>query len=198
MQPIKRSIFVSLLLSTALLGGACSDDSGSSKPEAGVADQKVADQKVADQKVADQKVTDQKVADQKVTDQKVADQKVTDQQAADTQVAVDLFRSDAGSCSEIGATKCFSNLACAANERCQSLDGAGVVVCCITGPRGTKQAGDPCSSESDCASAVCIAKGSGPSVCSKDCQSAADCPTGMKDCKTVAFSGSPHKWCFPQ
>jgi hypothetical protein len=110
----------------------------------------------------------------------------------------DLFRSDAGTCAELSATDCFSNLDCSSDRRCQSLDGVGLVVCCLPGPRGTKAAGDPCTGAIECASAVCIAKGQDPSVCSKDCQSEADCPTGMKDCKTIAFSGSPQKWCFPQ
>ncbi len=111
---------------------------------------------------------------------------------------VDLFRADAASCAEISAKDCFSNLDCSAERRCQSVDGAGAVVCCLPGARGTKQAGETCTQETDCASAVCIAKGAGASLCSKDCTSADDCPAGMKDCKTIAFSGSAQMWCFPQ
>ncbi|MCK5798911.1 MAG: hypothetical protein KAI47_17080 [Deltaproteobacteria bacterium] len=111
---------------------------------------------------------------------------------------VDLFRADATSCAEASAKDCFSNLDCPTERRCQSLDGAGAVVCCLPGARGTKQAGETCTQETDCASAVCIGKGASASVCSKDCASADDCPAGMKDCKAIAFSGSAQKWCFPQ
>ncbi len=116
----------------------------------------------------------------------------------DRGAVADLFRSDAGRCGELSATDCFSNLDCPTDRRCQSVDSVGLVVCCLPGPRGTKTAGESCAGESECASAVCVAKGDHPSVCSKDCQSEADCPTGMKDCKTIAFSGSSQQWCFPE
>jgi len=102
------------------------------------------------------------------------------------------------SCASIASKECFANLECAAAERCRNVGTAiDPVACCVPGPRGTKAAGELCSSEDDCASGVCIAK-SGPSRCSKDCASAADCPTGMKECIAIAMSGSPLKWCFPE
>lgn len=109
----------------------------------------------------------------------------------------DLFRSDASSCAEINATECFANIDCASDERCQSLDGEGAVVCCIKGQRGTKQAGEECSGELECESALCIGVSGNTQYCSKDCQTADDCPEGMKDCRYIAYSGSSSNWCFP-
>lgn len=102
------------------------------------------------------------------------------------------------SCAAIGSKECFANLECAADRRCKNVGTASdPIACCVPGLRGTKAAGELCTSEDDCASAVCIAK-SGASRCSKDCASVADCPTGMKDCKAIAMSGSSRKWCFPE
>ena len=102
------------------------------------------------------------------------------------------------SCASIGSKECFANVECGADQRCKNVGTeTDPVACCVPGPRGTKAAGELCASEDDCASGVCIAK-NGPSRCSKDCTSAADCPTGMKDCIAIAMSGSPLKWCFPE
>ncbi len=102
------------------------------------------------------------------------------------------------SCAAIGSKECFGSVECAADQRCKNLGtSSDPVVCCVPGARGPKAAGEACSGEDECASAVCIAK-SGPSLCSKDCTSAADCPTGMKSCIAIAFSGSSLKWCFPE
>ncbi len=103
------------------------------------------------------------------------------------------------SCTDIDSQECFSNLDCPdLATRCENVGSeTDPVACCVTGPRGTGQAGQPCLSENDCASAVCI-EHNGQQVCSTSCNGPEDCPEGMKNCILVAFSGSDDKWCFPQ
>jgi hypothetical protein len=105
------------------------------------------------------------------------------------------------SCTEVGAKTCFSNLECAADRRCQNLSTEeDPVPCCMPGPRGTKQPGETCTGQIDCASGVCIQKWytSDPALCSKTCTGDEDCPTKMKKCVPIAGSGSTDKWCFPE
>ncbi len=114
----------------------------------------------------------------------------------------DAGQVDAGplsACSDIGALACFSNLDCPdQSTRCENVGTeTDPVACCVTGVRGTGQAGDDCDSENDCASAVCIEHDT-VRVCSTTCNSEQDCPDGMKNCIFIAFSNSDDKWCLPE
>ncbi|MFO0567977.1 MAG: hypothetical protein U0263_20120 [Polyangiaceae bacterium] len=97
-------------------------------------------------------------------------------------------------CASLGAPTCFSNYDCTnASDRCHNLGTeADPDVCCVAGARGTHVAGEPCSSDIDCKSSICI-----DLLCSDICKSPDDCPLGMKDCTPIAFSGSTDSWCLP-
>lgn len=111
----------------------------------------------------------------------------------------DLFHSDASTCTELSFTECFANVDCTAALRCQNVGSEALpLACCVLGARGAKAAGEPCANENECASAVCIAKGSTGHRCSMDCTKDSDCPVGMQQCIPIAFSGSPLSWCFPE
>lgn len=133
-----------------------------------------------------------------LADLATADRGRPDAAAPDRGTAKPDLGGPVSSCSAIGSSECFGNVDCAAGQRCENVGTpSSPVPCCVSGARGTGQAGASCTGELDCQSGVCIAK-SGPYRCSRTCQSAADCPAGMKDCKFIAFSGSSHRWCFPE
>ncbi|MBW2733578.1 MAG: hypothetical protein JRH20_14415 [Deltaproteobacteria bacterium] len=116
--------------------------------------------------------------------------------------AADIVSGDiaAGVCTPLGANECFSNLECIADRRCEEVDiGEGELFpCCVVATRGTLEAGETCSDENQCASAICISAGSADGRCSQTCTEATDCPEGMQDCKLIAFSNSDDRWCFPE
>jgi hypothetical protein len=102
-------------------------------------------------------------------------------------------------CSEIGAADCFSNYDCAlSSDRCENVGTADVpVACCVPGPRGTGMGGDPCQSEDDCASGVCLVDTPSPgtNLCSQLCSSDADCPADLPSCVTLV-AGANGSFCF--
>jgi hypothetical protein len=104
------------------------------------------------------------------------------------------------SCDELeGSVECFSNFDCHGTQVCKDIGWP----CCVVGERGTKQAGEACdpdTGETECDTAICVqgdVDGNEVSLCSKTCQTADDCPEGMKRCQPIAFSGSMDSWCFP-
>ncbi len=102
------------------------------------------------------------------------------------------------SCDDIGATACFINDDCPADQRCENASTADEPVpCCQTGPRGTGPLGAPCVSENDCASSLCIEGGQCGGICTDTCSSPADCPADLPQCIPIAFSGSNEDFCLP-
>ncbi len=100
------------------------------------------------------------------------------------------------SCDDIGATPCFSSDDCTnAADRCETIIDEAVF-CCVQGDRGPGKAGDPCTDEDDCASALCSQSDAG-SVCLGTCTAAADCPASLPLCAPIAFSGSDFSYCQP-
>ncbi len=106
-----------------------------------------------------------------------------------------------GTCDERGGSTCFSNFDCVDGRICKNIGTDDEPdPCCILGERGTKSAGETCNpdtGEEECASAICI-EGDSQALCSTRCDGVEDCPDGMKDCKSIAFSGTPDKFCFPE
>jgi hypothetical protein len=96
-------------------------------------------------------------------------------------------------CGAIDAAACFSNDDCKnPSDRCHLLDiDAGVpVICCAHGPRGTLEAGAPCASLDDCASAVCAQTETFEVyACSGHCNKDSDCPAVLPTCVMVNPSG---------
>ncbi|QDG52211.1 hypothetical protein FIV42_16125 [Persicimonas caeni] len=120
---------------------------------------------------------------------------------ASSEDASDEDTGPVASCEEIGASTCFSNFDCVDARRCENVGtDTDPVACCVIGERGTKAAGESCdpeTGETECASSLCI-EGDTQALCSTQCESVDDCPEGMKDCKSIAFSGTPDKFCFPE
>lgn len=100
-------------------------------------------------------------------------------------------------CSEIGAADCFSNYDCASELVCENVSASELEIpCCVAGVRGTKASGEPCVSESDCESGVCIARNEGPELCSARCNSGDPACSGVaSECVTLPFV--PDSWCVP-
>ena len=87
-------------------------------------------------------------------------------------------------CSEQGYTDCFINDDCVAAERCENMSANDVEIpCCVVGPRGTGQTGEPCDSENDCETSLCISLNEGPLLCSAPCAGPEECPESATDCK---------------
>jgi hypothetical protein len=105
----------------------------------------------------------------------------------------------ANACSELGATDCFTNEDCAADERCENVGSADVIVpCCQAGARGEGPLGAPCSGENACASSLCIVDDPAAcGICTGPCASPADCPAELPQCIPIAFSGSDATYCLP-
>lgn len=87
-------------------------------------------------------------------------------------------------CSEAGYSDCFINADCQASERCQNMSANDVEIpCCITGARGTKVAGEPCTGENECDTSLCISYNDGPQLCSMPCpEDGSDCPPAASAC----------------
>jgi len=100
----------------------------------------------------------------------------------------------AATCADLSAPTCFSNYDCPnVSDRCENLGTElSTDVCCVPGARGTKVAGEACAKDIDCKSTICIDQ-----LCSDTCKTIANCPSNMKVCKPIAFSGSSDFWCFP-
>lgn len=82
---------------------------------------------------------------------------------------------------------CSFNDDCVPSERCVCDEVTGCA--CAPGARGTGVAGQTtCTSGDDCASALCV-EGHGGSLCSRGCAEAADCPTALPRCVSVALVG---------
>lgn len=99
------------------------------------------------------------------------------------------------SCAEGGYTECGWAGDCGEMERCQdvgSVPDSGVT-CCITACRGEKELGEECSSLDECASGACIARNDDPAVCTRPCDTAADC-SGDLECVNIPFLAYP-MWC---
>ncbi len=71
------------------------------------------------------------------------------------------------------------------------------VICCVKGARGKGKAGDPCTGEADCLSSLCIDDEIAGKVCSDRCESADDCPVGLKNCTQFPFVDTDLKFCTP-
>jgi hypothetical protein len=105
-------------------------------------------------------------------------------------------------CEDFGSALCFANEDCNPDGRCESVgEGDDQLPCCVQGPRGTAEAGAPCT-ETDgqltCASSLCITAGDdNQGYCSGSCSADADCPTELPSCIPIAFSGSDSMWCSP-
>jgi len=87
-------------------------------------------------------------------------------------------------CSEAGYAECFINDDCQAGERCENMSANDVEIpCCVAGARGTKVAGEACTSENECDTSLCISYNDGPRLCSKPCDgSGTDCPAAASAC----------------
>lgn len=89
-------------------------------------------------------------------------------------------------CSEAGYTDCFHNGDCADTERCENMSASDLEIpCCVTGARGTADAGVACTNENDCASGLCISYNEGPFLCSRVCASDAECPPAAARCSAI-------------
>ncbi len=91
---------------------------------------------------------------------------------------------------------CFSSDDCAPTFRCFSEDTTGTNIWCLPGPRGAGVAGDLCTSETDCASALCIEPRVGAKRCSQLCDAPADCPSTLPRCLAIGF-GVNRSICSP-
>jgi hypothetical protein len=100
------------------------------------------------------------------------------------------------SCSDINTNSCFSNLDCSnASDRCQVVgQGDQPVACCVPGARGTGKAGDHCSNELDCETAVCIVP---EQLCSPQCTQDSDCPPSLPTCIMIDPSVGKGSYCAP-
>lgn len=86
------------------------------------------------------------------------------------------------SCSELSLDQCFYNDNCAADARCEDVGGPeGEVLCCTTGPRGTKAVGEACTDHVECAFGRCLG-----GLCSEACDFDVDpCPPETMVCNTI-------------
>lgn len=103
---------------------------------------------------------------------------------------------DGGSCAVKTDCPCLSSDDCAPTFRCFSEDTTGLNVWCLPGPRGAGVAGDPCTSQTDCASALCVEPRVGPNRCSQLCDVPADCPSTLPRCIALGF-GVDRSICSP-
>ncbi|MCX5746597.1 MAG: hypothetical protein NT062_29320, partial [Proteobacteria bacterium] len=86
-------------------------------------------------------------------------------------------------CPNVGDCPCFSNDDCPPTHACVSQDPSGTMVSCVLGPRGTGIAGDVCTGEADCASALCVDDASGGRRCSALCGAGLPtCPATLPTC----------------
>jgi hypothetical protein len=91
-------------------------------------------------------------------------------------------------CPTLTSCPCFTNSDCPDGFACVSQDSSGTMVSCVAGPRGTGALGATCTTEADCASALCLDTNGGL-FCSTVCDEAmqgADCITALPDCTFIA------------
>ncbi len=79
---------------------------------------------------------------------------------------------------------CFSNEFCNDDQACENVSKNDIPLsCCVTGERGTKEAGEICDNAkegTDCVSALCISTNDSDTYyCSKNCSVDTDCPDFM-------------------
>ncbi len=91
------------------------------------------------------------------------------------------------SCSEIESVDCMVSSDCDNGKRCENVGGEYEVACCVPGLRGCKEAGEPCTSELECADGLCLNRNDGAFYCSKMCQTNADCPEPISECADMYF-----------
>jgi hypothetical protein len=101
----------------------------------------------------------------------------------DAAVAV---QADAAACATPADCPCFTNYDCPPTHACKTN---GSLVACVAGPRGTGRAGVPCTSEQDCASALCVEDSEGGHRCSDLCRMAEMCPMELPRCVVVNGEG---------
>lgn len=92
---------------------------------------------------------------------------------------------DAALCVTPADCPCFSNYDCPPTHVCRSVD---ATVACVAGTRGTGAAGSTCTSEDDCASALCVEAATGMR-CSDICRSAQTCPAELPRCISLGDDG---------
>ncbi len=97
------------------------------------------------------------------------------------------YKLPADECGEL--TACNDSYDCAEGQRCENLFNEVNELprpCCIDGLRGCKKAGEPCETEFDCESGLCIAKNENQRYCSKTCDpDNNDCPDPISECKDL-------------
>jgi len=81
---------------------------------------------------------------------------------------------------------CFSNYDCPSTHTCTSFDDTGENIFCVEGERGEGVAGEVCTGEASCESALCIEDDSG-SFCSDVCEDASTCPAVLPRCVFIGF-----------
>lgn len=104
---------------------------------------------------------------------------------------------DGGTCAVKEDCPCFSSDDCGPGFTCHSEDDTGYEVWCVPGQRGTGLAGDPCTGEADCLSALCTdSVDVGVMRCSSLCGDDADCPPSQPRCTYIGF-GIDRSICAP-
>lgn len=91
------------------------------------------------------------------------------------------------SCTEIESVDCMVSSECGDGKRCENVGGEFEVACCVPGLRGCKEAGEPCTSELECAEGLCLNRNDGAFYCSKICETNADCPEPISECADMYF-----------
>lgn len=103
---------------------------------------------------------------------------------------------DGGTCAVKTDCPCFSSDDCGPGFYCHSEDTTGTQVWCVPGARGAGLAGDACTGEADCLSALCTDSASTGMRCSALCTDMADCPASLPTCQYVGF-GVDRSLCAP-
>jgi hypothetical protein len=100
-------------------------------------------------------------------------------------------------CADLDAT-CFSNADCTdPTTHCTvptNADPTLPITCCLSGARGTAEAGVPCTALDDCQTAICAYTPSGTFYCSGPCSADSQCPMELPSCVTIdagSFCGLP-------
>ena len=166
-----------LSLSLLPVFAACDDDE---KSMADTTSDTTADTTSPDTSVPDATEPDTNVPDTNLPDTGTPDTGTPDTGSPDTSEPVKVE----AACSEGGYSDCFINADCEASERCQNMSANDVEIpCCITGARGTKVAGEACTSENECDTSLCISYNDGPQLCSMPCpEDGSDCPPAASAC----------------
>ncbi len=102
---------------------------------------------------------------------------------------------DAG-CPTPTSCPCFTSHECPEGYRCESQDSSGSNVFCVPGARGQGDAGDVCTQEGDCGSALCLELDAPPNLCSDLCERGEDCPASLPTCLFIGF-GVDQSICSP-